>query len=75
MLEKNILASAQKCIGEGITVKKDGGHFKGSCIVLCRYLNQDYVFCGDECYEKQCFEQKIATGLIIVVPCPRCSKE
>lgn len=56
------LFKEEKWIAEGILVKKIGGHSKGSCIVLCRYHKQDYVFCGDECYVNECFKQGIATG-------------
>ena len=43
-------------------IKRIGGHTKGSCIVLCKCKNQRYVFCGDECYIKECFEKQIPTG-------------
>lgn len=41
-----------------ITVKKIGGHTRGSCIVLAG----SYVLCGDECYYKRCLTDAIPTG-------------
>ena len=41
-----------------IIIKKIGGHSVGSCIVLA----DNYVLCGDECYYKRCFTDKICTG-------------
>lgn len=49
-------------LAEGLVVKKIGGHSVGSSIVLYSNNGKNYVFCGDECYTKACFEQKIATG-------------
>jgi len=49
-------------LGEGILVKKIGGHSVGSAIVLCECQGREYVFCGDECYVKACLEQQIPTG-------------
>lgn len=56
------LFEEEKWLAEGLLVRKIGGHSKGSCIVLCKHHNQDYVLCGDECYVKECFERGIATG-------------
>lgn len=52
----------EKVLAERLKVKKIGGHSVGSCIVLCNCNDQEYVFCGDECYVKACFEQQIPTG-------------
>ena len=49
-------------LGEGILVKRIGGHSVGSAIVLCECQGMEYVFCGDECYVKACLEQQIPTG-------------
>ena len=45
-------------IAEGVTVKKIGGHTRGSSIVLAGR----YVLCGDECYHERCLTDKICTG-------------
>lgn len=44
--------------GENITIKRYGGHTKGSCIVFAGKC----VLCGDECYYPKNFEEKIPTG-------------
>lgn len=49
-------------VADGIIAKKIGGHSIGSSIVLCQCNGKDYVFCGDECYVKACFEKKVPTG-------------
>lgn len=45
-------------LDENITIKRYGGHTKGSCIVFAG----NYVLCGDECYFPRNFEEKIPTG-------------
>lgn len=45
-----------------IVVRKIGGHGQGSSIVICHAEEKNYVFCGDECYVKACFEKQIPTG-------------
>jgi glyoxylase-like metal-dependent hydrolase (beta-lactamase superfamily II) len=52
----------EKTLASDLVIKRIGGHTKGSCIVLCKCKNQRYVFCGDECYIKECFEKQIPTG-------------
>ena len=52
----------EKILADGIKVKKIGGHSVGSSIVLCNCDGKEYVFCGDECYLKECLEKKIPTG-------------
>ena len=47
---------------DGIEVKKIGGHSEGSCIVTCQCNDREYIFCGDECYVKDCFVRQIPTG-------------
>ena len=56
------LFAEEKMLADGLILKKIGGHSVGSSIVLCRGNQQDYVFCGDECYVKACFEKQIPTG-------------
>lgn len=45
-----------------IVTKKIGGHTQGSSIVICHVEEKNYVFCGDECYVKACFDKQIPTG-------------
>ncbi len=45
-----------------VLLKEIGGHSKGSSIVICELDEKQYVLCGDECYVKACFAQKIPTG-------------
>lgn len=52
----------EKLLAKDLMIKKIGGHSVGSCIVLCKCVGKDYVFCGDECYVKACFGQNILTG-------------
>lgn len=47
---------------DGVVIQKIGGHTLGSCIVVCKTGNKNYVLCGDECYIKACFERQIPTG-------------
>lgn len=47
---------------DNVTVREIGGHSKGSSIVICHVGDNNYVFCGDECYVKACFERQIPTG-------------
>lgn len=53
---------SEAILAEGLIVKKIGGHSAGSSIVICQSNDREYVFCGDECYVKACFERKIPTG-------------
>ncbi len=52
----------EKSLAKDLTIKKVGGHTIGSCIVLYKCNDKQYVFCGDECYVKECFEKHIPTG-------------
>lgn len=45
-------------LSENVIMRKIGGHYIGSCIVLA----DNYVFCGDECYYEKCLTDKICTG-------------
>ena len=45
-------------IAESVTVKKIGGHTRGSSIVMAGR----YVLCGDECYHAKCLTEQICTG-------------
>lgn len=45
-----------------VIVRKIGGHSFGSSIVICRSKEKNYIFCGDECYVKACFERQIPSG-------------
>lgn len=47
---------------DGVTIRPIGGHTAGSSVVLCRAAEGMYVLCGDECYVKACFEERIPTG-------------
>lgn len=49
-------------ITDRIIIRKIGGHGEGSSIVICKENAKKYVFCGDECYVKSCFENQIPTG-------------
>lgn len=52
----------ERKLAEGLWIKKIGGHSIGSSIVLCKCYDAKHVFCGDECYVKECFEKQIPTG-------------
>lgn len=60
----NKMAKSQKLItfdkefifNEQILIKHVGGHSKGSSIVEISIDNKIYVFVGDECYHKSCFD-------------------
>ena len=45
----------------GVTLKKIGGHSKGSSIVICDLDDKQYALCGDECYVKSCLTHRIPT--------------
>lgn len=45
-----------------IKAVKVGGHSKGSCIVEITEGNNKYIIAGDECYLRECIENKIPTG-------------
>ena len=45
-------------LSDEITIKKIGGHSRGSCIVLAGH----YVLCGDECYYRESLTDGIMTG-------------
>lgn len=47
---------------KNIKIVKIGGHSKGSCIVEIKINNKTYVVSGDECYLRECLENKIPTG-------------
>ena len=61
--QKVELFGEEKVFAEGLVVKKIGGHSVGSCIVLCECNQKTYLFCGDECYVKECFIKNIPTGV------------
>ena len=46
-------------VDKDVTVKRYGGHTKGSCIVFAGKC----LLCGDECYYPKNFEEKIPTGI------------
>lgn len=51
------------CLVAGsIRVQRVGGHSTGSSIATIETADKTYVFGGDECYLRQCLEQKIPTG-------------
>ena len=52
----------QTSLGPNLTIRKIGGHSTGSSIVIYEADNKKYVFCGDECYVRECFEKQIPTG-------------
>lgn len=45
-----------------VLVRNIGGHTYGSCIVICKENEKNYILCGDECYVKACFDRHIPTG-------------
>ena len=47
---------------DNVCVKVIGGHSKGSSVVLVKSNEKEYVLCGDECYTKENFANKIPTG-------------
>lgn len=47
---------------DNVIVRKIGGHSYGSSIVIYQSKRKNYIFCGDECYVKACFERQIPTG-------------
>lgn len=47
---------------DGVIVRNIGGHSYGSSIVICQLDEKNYIFCGDECYVKTCFDRQIPTG-------------
>lgn len=47
---------------DGVIVRNIGGHSYGSSIVICQSNGKNYIFCGDECYVKACFDRQIPTG-------------
>ena len=49
-------------ICDNVIIRNIGGHSYGSSIVICHVGDKNYVFCGDECYVKACFEKQIPTG-------------
>lgn len=53
----------ERCIvADCVEVEKVGGHSKGSCIAKLTMDGEHVVFCGDECYLRLCFEEKVPTG-------------
>lgn len=48
---------------DNIIVRSIGGHSYGSSIVICQSEEKNYIFCGDECYVKACFDRHIPTGV------------
>jgi hypothetical protein len=50
------------CISVIIMFSNIGGHSVGSSIVLCNCNSKTYLFCGDECYVKDCFVHHVPTG-------------
>lgn len=49
-------------LDDAVTVRKIGGHSKGSCVVELDYKGKTHVICGDECYVRRCLDKKIPTG-------------
>lgn len=47
---------------ENVTVKKIGGHSRGSCVVEISREDELYVIAGDECYARECLTRRIPTG-------------
>ena len=47
---------------ENVKIIKIGGHSKGSCIVEIKMNGKVYVVAGDECYLRECLDNKIPTG-------------
>jgi len=47
---------------KNVKVLKIGGHTKGSCIVEIKDEDKIYIISGDECYLRECLENKIPTG-------------
>ena len=45
-----------------LDVIKIGGHSEGSCIVKLNFKDNKYLFVGDECYDRICFEKEIPSG-------------
>lgn len=56
------LFDKEKVLAEGLVIKKIGGHSVGSSIVLCNCNYKTYLFCGDECYVKDCLAHHVPTG-------------
>jgi len=50
------------CVCENIKAVKIGGHSKGSCIVGITSDGKNYIISGDECYLRECLNEKIPTG-------------
>ena len=60
--QKVELFDDEKILANDLVIKKVGGHAVGSCVVIYKCNDKNYVFCGDECYVKECFEKQIPTG-------------
>lgn len=61
--DKKILidVGCDKMLFDNVEIKHIGGHSPGSCIVLIRMNEKNYVLCGDECYTVQNLLQKKPT--------------
>lgn len=54
---------SERCmVADCLEVEKIGGHSKGSCIAKMHIDGACYVFCGDECYLRECLTRRIPTG-------------
>ena len=47
---------------ENVKIIKIGGHSKGSCIVEIKTGDKIYIITGDECYLRECLDNRIPTG-------------
>jgi len=56
------LFSEEAFPANGVRALKIGGHSPGSCVVLFRMQNRDFVICGDECYTRLCYDKNTPTG-------------
>lgn len=56
----------------GVRIVKIGGHSVGSCIIEIKDSDKIYIISGDECYLRECLENKITTGSTV---CPEKSEK
>lgn len=47
---------------ENLRIVKIGGHSKGSCVVEIKENDKIYIIAGDECYLRECLNEKVPTG-------------
>jgi len=49
-------------IANSLEVLKIAGHSVGSCVAKLEFNSKKYIFVGDECYDRICFEKEIPSG-------------